>query len=124
MAALAALLWAAPAQAVQEAPACSLQGQVIDQRDAPVAAAQVEVVGTTAKVSTDGRGEFCVTGQLPASFQVLVTAATFNPQLSDPIAGSRAQPVRLNVRLFARLSEYVVVDGRADRMVGVAQSAS
>jgi hypothetical protein len=123
-AALAALAWAAPAQAAQDVRACSVQGQVVDQRDAPVTAAQVEVVGTTTKVFTDGRGEFCVTGQLPAPFQVLVTAATFNPQLSDPLAGGRAEPVRLNVRLFARLSEYVVVDGRADRMVGVAQSAS
>lgn len=122
--ALAALVWSVPAQAVQDVSACTLQGQVIDQRDAPIAAAQIEVVGTPTRVLTGERGDFCITGRLPASFQVLVTAATFNPQLSDPIAGSREQPVRLNVRLFARHAEYVVVDGRADRLVGVAQSAS
>ena len=124
VAAFGTLLWTLPAQASQAVPACTLQGQVIDQRDAPVAAAQVEVVGTASKVATDSRGEFCVSAQLPASFQVLVTAPTFNPQLSDPIAGVAEQPVRVKVRLFARLSEYVVVDGRSDRMVGVAQSAS
>src|SRR5688572_18366886 len=123
-AALGGLLIALPAHAAQPSASCTLQGQVIDQRDAAVAAAQVEVVGTPLKVTTDDRGEFCVSGQLPATFQVLVTAETFNPQLSDPLTTGGQHAVRLKVRLFARLSEYVVVDGRADRMVGVAQSAS
>src|SRR5688572_22753594 len=99
VAAFGTLLWTLPAQASQAVPACTLQGQVIDQRDAPVAAAQVEIVGTASKVATDSRGEFCVSGQLPASFQVLVTAALFNPQLSDPIASLVDQPVRVKVRL-------------------------
>lgn len=123
-AALGTVLWSLPVQAAQAVPACTVQGQVIDQRDAPVAAAQVEVVGTASKVTTDDRGEFCIPGQLPPTFQVLVTADTFNPQLSDALTSGGDRALRLKVRLFARLSEYVVVDGRADRMVGVAQSAS
>jgi hypothetical protein len=124
MAAFALPIGPTHAGAAQVGEGCTVRGQVIDQRDTPVAAARVEIVGTPASTVTDARGEFCVATSVPATFQILVTAKTFNPQLSDPLISTGDRPVNVKVRLFTLLSEYVVVDGRADRLVGVAQSAS
>lgn len=103
---------------------CSLTGHVVDQGGLPVRGARVEVVGTGTSAITDGAGAFCIGDSLDSSIHVLITADRFSPQSSEALPVTPGTPLTLDVQLIPLLTEQVVVEGRADSVIGLAASAS
>jgi len=62
-----------------EAQTGTIQGQVVSQDGAPLAGAQVSVVGTGRGVATDVRGTFRITGIAPGSHMLQVRRLGFEP---------------------------------------------
>ncbi len=96
-------------------PAATLTGTVTAADGAPVAAANVSIVGTALGAATDAQGRFTLSGAAAGTVDVRVTAVGFAPRVQHGIVLRDGEAARLDVRLERADVEVVVADERAER---------
>ena len=110
-----------PLGSVQRLPADStatLVGRVADATDsAGVAGANVQIVGTSLTVRTDGRGMFRLRGVPPGLHEIEVRAFRYSPDtmVATFVTGDSAR-VQIYMHRVAQLLSEMVVQGRSMRV--------
>lgn len=97
---LAGLLAPALPAVAQGATAGLVSGTVLASgTDQPVAAAQVQLLGTALGATTDARGRFTITGVAPGVWRLQVRAIGYTPVIVPDVVVGSAKPATVTVRL-------------------------
>ena len=117
-------LASAPLLSAQQVP---LTGTVVDASGALIAGATVLVQSandfTLKTTRTDKAGQFAVSGLPSGSYRVIVSVLGFQTKNLPAVLGANQAPLRV-VLSVSGLSTSVDVQGRADDLTGIANSAT
>jgi len=106
-----------------------LSGTVVDKSGAVIAGAKVRVRGANGTVQkttqSDASGSFVISGLLAGNYLIVVSDPGFESKETPVIIASAGPPVTLRIALaVGSVSTTLNVQGRADDLVGVAESAT
>ena len=106
-----------------------LAGTVIDASGAVIAGATVQLLsasGSVLKIThSDRNGSFILTALVPGNYKLIVSNPDFETKEIPVIIGSTLPPTQLRISLpVGSLSTTINVEGRADDLIGIAESAT
>jgi len=125
---LALLLFAIPYAGAADGPPKTV-GTVVDSSGALIAGAAVQVLSPDGAVQTttksDENGSFIVSGLPAGNYRLVVSSPGFETKEIPVTIGSTEAPPPLQIALAVRsVSTTVNVQGRADSLIGIADSAT
>lgn len=106
-----------------------LSGTVVDTSGAVIAGATIQVLGAdgTAQISTqsDRNGVFTLSGLVAGNYRLVLSNPNFETREVPITVGSPLAPASLRITLFvSALTTTINVQGRADDLIGIAESAT
>jgi len=106
-----------------------LSGTVVDTSGAVIAGATVQVLSAngTVQITTqsDANGSFIISGLPPGDYRLVVSNPAFATKETPVTIGSTEAPAPLRISLaVSAVSSSITVQGRADDLVGIADSGA